>query len=325
MSSWAKRLEDEINTITGEMARVFDPAEASRREAYLRANVDSVKQLLRGIGPDDTRPSEGAGARIVFNMACKHVPALCGLDAYGRRATYKNAYELGKAGARRQLVDTAVELACRPYHSHMAKEKMYFAAVETSGTGIRFYGDFCLVIRFRPIWRTGDGDLSSQALSVDESTVVLDRNSYDLARAPLAQAINAARDPAAERALVAATCAGSWARDLLDMVALRVLRALPTDARRWTSGQIARAVLDDEDYVEVLFPRSFDASEILEVRTTASDAAAEADIADRERSGESPALHALEWRQQRREARRALARAGISARVVTTGGRLKEG
>jgi len=200
---------------------------------------------------------------------------------------------------------------------------MYFAAVETTGTGIRFFGDLCLVMRFRPEWRTEMAHALLSGLSTDEATVVLERNSYDLVRAPLDAKILAASDPEVERESIATGWVGTWTRDLLDMVALRVLRELPVEMRRWTGGEIAAAVLDDEDYFEVLFPRSFNAPEIMEVRTSASDAAAEGDIADRERTGESPGLHELEWRQQRREARRALARTRIPVRVVTTNGRVK--
>lgn len=319
MTDWAKDLEAEIQTkLSG-----AQPADALELESYVRANVDSVKQLLRGIGPDDSLPGAGAGARIVFNMSCKHVPALCGDDASGTPETYKNAYDLGKASAKRQVVDTAIENVCQPRNPGVAKENMYFAAVETTGTGIRFFGDLCLVMQFRPEWRTDTVPASLSQLSTDESAVVLERNSYDLVRAPLAERIRVASDPDMERESIAAAWVGTWTRDLLDMVALRVLRELPVEKRRWTSGEIARVVLDDEDYFEVLFPRTFSASEIMEVRTSASDAAAEGDIADRERTGESPGLHELEWRQQRREARRALARAGIPVRVVTTAGRVK--
>ncbi len=318
MTIWAQALEAEIQ---GKLSGIHPPDK--ELEGYIRANVDSVRQLLRGIGPDDSMPGDGAGACIVFNMSCKHVPTLCGVDAAGAPETYKNAYDLGKASARRQLVDEAIEVVCQSYSPGAAKERMYFAAVETTGTGIRFFGDLCLVLGFRPQWRTDQAPASLWPLPADESLVVLERNSYDLARSPLAERVGAAADQKSERQAIAAEWAGMWTADLLDMVALRVLRELPSEKRRWTGGEIARVILDDEDYFEVLFPRSFQAQEIMEVRTSASDAAAEGDIADRERTGESTAFHELEWRQQRREARRALARAGIPVRVVTTSGRMK--
>ena len=73
----------------------------------------------------------------------------------------------------------------------------------------------------------------------------------------------------------------------------------------------------------MLYPRSFNAGDLAEVRVSAADAAAEADIAQREQAGESPAAHEVTWRDQRREARRALTRVGVPVRVVTTPGRIK--
>jgi hypothetical protein len=291
-------------------------------EEYLRANIDSVKQLLRGIGPDDALPSDGAGARIVFNMSCKHVAAFCQPGVSAVSNGYKNAYDLGKAGHKRQLVDDGIEQACKSRGVPVKKEKLYFGAVETTGTGIRFFGDMCLVLQFRPNWRTDD-DPSDAGHSGDEQmTQVLDRNSYDLVRAPIAaRAISKSTPPAK----ILGDWMGSWQTDLLEMIAMRVLQELPIAKRRWTGGEIARAILDDEDYCEVLFPCSFNAQQLTEVRLGASDAAAESDIADRERTGESPGIHELEWRQQRRDARCALARAGIPVRVVTSSGRMKGG
>jgi hypothetical protein len=309
MGNWARDLETAIVSASKGDAEL---------QTYVRANVDAVKQLLRGIGPDEITPSPGAGACIVFNISCRHVPGFCEDSSPPKGNAYKNTYDLGKAGKKRQLVDVALEAACRARGLSVTKEKMYFAALETTGTGIRFFGDFCMVIGLRPDW-AADG----AALTEDQKMVVLERNSYDLVRAPIVKAIDFSSTPAAERERYASEWAGSWAEDLIDMVALRVLHALPKVARLWTSGEISRVILDDEDYSEVLYPRSFDAGELVEVRVTAMDAAAEGDIADRERSGEAPGLHELEWRRQRRDARRALATASIPIRVITTPGRVR--
>jgi hypothetical protein len=310
MRDWARELEQAI----------LDAAAGDRQlEAFVRANVDSVKQLLRGAGPDDIVASDGAGACIVFNMSCKHVPALC-QDSTGKQDAYKNTYDLKKAGSRRQRVDEAVEAVCHARGVALKKETIYFAAVETTGTGIRFFGDLCLVLRFRPHWEK-PGHVPAAGL--EQQTLVLERNSYDLVRAPLVSQIDTAPVPDEERERVAAEWAGSWSGQLTDMVALRVLQDLPKEQRRWTSGEISRVILDDEDYSEVLFPRSFDVTDLVEVRTTAAEAAAEGDIADRERTGEAPGLHELEWRQQRRDARKALAAARIPLRVVTSSGRVR--
>lgn len=312
MRDWARDLEAAIAATAKGNARL---------ESFVRANVDSVKQLLRGIGPDETAPSPGAGAGIVFNISCRHVPALCKESAAGTQSAYKNTYDLGKAGGRRQLVDETVEAVCHARGVNVPKEKIYFAAVETTGTGIRFFGDLCMVLRFRPDWDVMGKRLPPGSLA--QECLVLERNSYDLVRAPLLAQITASAFPEVERRNIATEWVGSWAGQLLDMIALRVLESLPIEERRWTSGEISRVILDDEDYSEVLFTRSFDVGELAEVRTSAADAAAEGDIADRERTGEAPTLHELEWRQQRRDARKALAAARIPVRVVSTPGRTR--
>ena len=311
MRDWGNDLEGAILEASKDNCRL---------EGYVRANVDSVKQLLRGIGPDDTVPSDGAGASIVFNMSCAHVPSFC-KDSTGGQTAYKNAYDLNKAGSKRQLVDEVLASVCKSRGVGITKESIYFAAVETTGTGIRFFGDLCLVMRFRPDWENVDSPLSAPTL--DQQTLVLERNSYDLVRAPLQADVEESANPDAARVGIVENWVASWSSQLIDMIALRVMQKLPMEERRWTSGEIAGALLEDEDYCEVLFPRSFDVNELVEVRSTSADAAAEGDIADREQYGEGPGLHELQWRDQRRRARKAIAAAGIPVRIVTTSGRVR--
>jgi len=292
------------------------------RREYLDANIASVEQLLRGIGPDDTEPTDGAGACIVVNIAAKHVPGFCNLSANGDTHPYKNAYQLGRVTARREAVDDAVVEACRLHGVRIRKTEICFAALETNGTGIRFFGDMCLVLRERPPWLP-EGQAPHQGGDFPLRELrVLERNSYDVSRAPVNTQVERAEVNGAsfDDARAEHLCAwlGSWESDLIDMLATRIVQELPAAERRWTSGQIARAVLDDEDYCEVLYPESFAAKDLAEVRTSAADVAAEADITNRERSGEGAAAHELLWRDQRRDARRALQRAGIPVRVVTS-------
>jgi hypothetical protein len=57
----------------------------------------------------------------------------------------------------------------------VAKEDISFGAIETSGTGIRFYGDMCLVLKPPP-------DM--------DQFLLIDRNSYDVTRNPIAQRVH---------------------------------------------------------------------------------------------------------------------------------------
>jgi hypothetical protein len=93
--------------------------------------------------------------------------------------------------------------------------------------------------------------------------------------------------------------------------------------RRLTAGEIAERLRADEDYIEVLWQRPIGAKEILEARTSASDAAAESLTATQLRTGPAPSLEQLTSRAQRNAAQRALRRARIPFRIITTSGRIK--
>jgi len=296
---------------------------------YLDANIASVEQLIRCIGPDDTEPTQGAGACIVVNIAAEHVPSFCKLSIEGDKRPYLNAYQLRKVGDKRAAVDDAIVAACARHGAVLDKREICFAAVETNGTGIRFFGDMCLVFKFRPDWAALQPLIGIRMKSAMQELRVLERNSYDITRAPLAaevkRAVAAGLSENDARTEGIAGWVGSWEDDLIPMLCRRLLQELPSNERRWTSGQMARAVLDDEDYCEVLFPQSFGADDVAEVRITAADVAAEADITSRERSGEAPSPHEILWRNQRRTARRELQRMGIPIRVVATNARRRGG
>ena len=302
-TDWKQEIAGEIASLN-----LNDP----HREEFLRENIESVGQVIAGLGPDDSKPRDGAGARIVFNMSCEHVPDFCKDSASGRKDAYKNAYKLSRSPSPKRIaVDEIVERCSALLGPSLAKENISFGAIETSGTGIRFYGDMCLVLK--------------PPLDMDQF-LLIDRNSYDVARNPIAQrvrdAVSLGVTEELARTVEMSRWLGTWAA-LVHMLAMKIIRRLPLAARRWTTGQVAQAVLEDEDYCEVLFPRSFEVGDLAEVRVSAADAAAEADIAQREQAGESPAAHEITWRDQRRRARRALTKAGVPVRVVTTPGRIK--
>jgi hypothetical protein len=316
---WAARVEILVGQLSraDQSSRVVDLIHVDPiSRVFLDANVASIAQVIRGLGPEEKDPKAGAGARVVFNMSCRHVPSFCADSAARVDRPYRNAYDLNRPSADRVRVDDAVRKA-----TGLDPKVVCYGALETSGTGVRFYGDLCLVLKVP--------QADSNGTTEWDDVQVLDRNSYDLIRDPvrgwIAGDLSNGRSFDEAAGLQLSKWVGRWREDLANIVAVKVLRTLPLASRRWTTGQIAGSVLDDEDYVEILYPRSFAAAEVHEVRVSAADAAAEADIADREAAGEAPAMHELEWRQQRREAKRALARAGVPLRIVTTPGRAKGG
>ncbi len=262
------------------------------------ANIDMVDRVLRGIGPDSSIARAGSGAHAVANMASEHAPAFCSASARGAKA-YLNAYDLAAVkpvGRTRQRVDAAL-----PLPAGETPDNLYFLAVEVNGTGMRFYGDLCLVLR-----------------STDSRVRVLNGNSYDLVRLPMSARTATDTDLAGE----AATYWGEWGKDLAAMGALKTFAARRGE-RRLTTAQVSDAILEDEDYLEVLRIGSFAAGDLHEVRLSMASVVAEADITERMRHGATPSAAALLWRKRRRDAVAAFDAAGVPIRIVTDSGRDK--
>lgn len=281
---------------------------------FAQANADAISSAVAGRGPDDTDTDPDAGARMVVNISSAHIPAFCNLSRANDPKPYKNGYDLkryrigdsapGLALKTRELVDRALPLG------RGKPENVYFGAVELNGSGIRFYGDVCLVLK-------------RDALRDD--TAVLDRNSYDLVRPPISQIIEQAA-PNQDRARKdqALQLKGSWKADLGAMAAVKAFQVLVLRLRRSTTGQISEAVRDDEDYMEVLRIGSFRAADLQEARLSAAEAAHDALTGQRLLSRPAPRLEALIWRHRRRIAEQDLRRSGVPVRIVTTSGRTKD-
>lgn len=291
--SWQQRLGDQVGAIKRRVAR---------DEHYARANVNAVKQCLSGLGPDDSNARATAGARLVVNVSSANVPRIC-------REGYMNEYELKgetEVTQRRKDVDAAIEGLTR-----LKGSQTYFAAVSLNGTGIRFFGDVCLVLK---------------PDCIDPEAWVLDRNSFDLLRPPVAEdsVESTAQSRLARHVKWLQSWAGQWGKNLAQMVAVRALQQLDVHGRRWTTGQIARVVMDDEDYIEVLHPRQIRIEhDVQEARLTAADAVQDYRVADQVGRVPAPRLEQQIWRLQRRRAEIALREAGVPVSVAVQEGRLR--
>jgi hypothetical protein len=257
------------------------------------ANHETVQRTLRGIGPDSTTARPECGVRMVVNISSAHIPAFCS-DGY------KNAYDLAKAAATKGSPDGAAP--------RVSARRQRVDQALPLGPGMHYYGDICLVLK-------------SDAVATD--TVVLDRNSFDVDRPPAADRVK--RQPAlaqgGARASILSSWSGRWSSDLAAMTTLRMHAMGATSSRRWTIGHVARALVDDEDYVEVLKQGSFAAGDIQEARLFSADVALEAHIASRVGKALQPRLEDLIWRRRRVLAEVALGEVGIPVRVVTHTGR----
>ena len=301
------------------LTKALDERPAGDSQDYGRADAESIERALAGLGPEDKVPVPG-GARVVFNMASVHVPAFVDASVARETAPYMNRYDIDEAAAKRsppsrrigadprnQSRRARMDSACSQVVAEgCAPRDLYYGAVELNGTGVRFYGDISLVLA-----------------DTDAGAVILDRNSYDLLRAPLAN--DSSYKDGNDFLIVKAALriAGRWANDLPAIAALKILSLRPVTGRRITTGNISDGLLHDEDYIEVLRRGSFSAADLQEARITAADAAREALVRERERHGATPNIAASAWAQQRRAAEHALARANVAVRTITESGRVK--
>jgi hypothetical protein len=264
--------------------------------ALIRANSVAVHKLINASATASSTSPRSMGAYMVVNMSSAYIAAFCS----GR---YLNCYDRNAQSKSREKVDRALPLppGCTP-------ETAYFGALELTGTGVRYYGDICLVLKGKV---------------VADDTLVLERNSYDLLRSPFKERVASAKCADSERKNVAFSWGGSWQQHLGTITAIRAISRMSSGDRLWTLGQIAQVLCDDEDYIEVIKKDSFRAGDLLEARTSAADVAHEAQINDRLARGPLPTIEALVWAAQRRDAELALRGAGVTLRVVTTSGRMR--
>jgi hypothetical protein len=243
-------------------------------------NVAVIRQVLSD--PE-------TGLRMVVNITAD------ALRSFLREGTYRNLYDAPVVGGaarqpspERLRVDTRFGLG----------PNVYFGAVALGGTGIRFYGEYCMVIKLDRM--AGD-------------TRLVDRDSYDILSEPLSELelrdeqLNCLR--------------GTWKEDAVDMALLRVLSEVTHDIRLVTSGTVSERLLRDQEYIEVHLDGTFAPTDLEEVRLSPDDAATESAIAEREREGLHTSLVERMWRQRRTDVIQDLASTNTLVRVVTLHGR----
>jgi hypothetical protein len=263
------------------------------------------------------RPDPHAGVRTVVNIPSVHVPNFCERSKNNQEPAYRNSYDLNRSDIRvgdpppdghwktREIVDNALAHV----HGHRMNE-VYFAAAELNGAGIRFYGDICLVL-------APDHSL--------DKTKVLDRNSYDVMRAPFRMAVDRLPEHRrqAARRWVLSSLSGTGKDDLKMMGAVKVLVTTGERDRRFSTGQIAGGVLDDEDYMEIMKIGSFMTKDLEAARLSAAEVALESNVEQRLQARPTTSHVSHEWLRARRNATRSLEEQGVEISVVASPGRIK--
>lgn len=276
---------------------------------YAEANRECAERVMLGVGSDNSIQHPAAGARVVVNIPAAHVPDFCAASKHPRSKPYLNTYDLATphspVSEKRRKVDAAL-----PLPTGVEPKDIYFGAVELNGCGIRFYGDITLVLRME---------------AIHPKTVILDRNSYDVTRAPASLKIMAKLDHEQdeERRSVLESWSGEWAQHVGIMATVKLMREIGSRERRWTTGQISQSLCNDEDYIEVLKEGSFGAGDLQEARVSAADAAHDALVASRMLWQPLPRLESMIWRNRRRRAEAVLRAVGVPVRIVTTEGRVR--
>ncbi|HVW25727.1 MAG TPA: hypothetical protein VHC69_10175 [Polyangiaceae bacterium] len=164
--------------------------------------------------------AEQPGLRPVVNIGAG---SLC---EFLKEDRYRNAYERPrvddvevKPSANRELVDTLL--------FGEERSQYYFGSVSLGGTGCRFYGEYCMVLK--------------RERSMDAK--VFDRNSYDLLTPPLSLS--------EDRLGMVVALRGTWRDDITSMLTAKVAPELPEENRLTTPGQVSDLVSRDEDFAEV--------------------------------------------------------------------------
>lgn len=247
-----------------------------RAKAFAEANEESIRRRL-----DD--PS--TAARVVVNIWASALLDFLRIDQY------QNAYERARVGGppvleHRVAVDRRVGI----------DEKAYFGAVAIGGSGVRYFGEYCMVLKMG---------------IVPGSTRLLDRDSFDVLYSPLKfwtdqQIID--------------VLGGSWSH-VDDMLLMRVLPRIPHDFQVITSGTIIELALTDQEYIEVHLTDSFKLRDISQILDSPESTATEARILERQRSGLSNPMHELDWSRIRARLAKELDKRKVRQRVVSQHGR----
>ena len=252
-------------------------------DSFLESNVTLIRQIME-------HPE--SGLRMVVNISAS---ALLNFLAEGR---YKNLYEQPIIGGvtrtvskERETVDELLGFGGHPEH-------YYFGAAALGGTGIRFYGEYCMALK------SGE---------IDADTQILDRDSYDLVLPPLSDSSSPSR--------VASELKGNWSRDAIDMLTLKVLPELQGANRLITTGTVSEMILHDQDFVELHKKGEILTSSVEEVRQSPDEVAMESRVVARSNAGYPPTALEILWLRRRDQVVEALERERIHYRMVTLHGR----
>ena len=238
------------------------------------------------------------GLRVVVNITAVSLLVVFATNQY------LNLYDRPRIGGKapepseaRERVDKTLKLG----------QTTYFGAVALGGTGVRYYGEYCMVLNLD---------------QVADTTRLFDRDSFDILEEPLFDLI--LNEPSADPSMTSQridALRGVWGPDRVDMAVRRVLPELGHDTRLVTSGTISDAVFRDQEFIEVHLDGSFEPNAIEEVRESPDETAIEMSLRGRADRGIALTQTEQEWLVRREIVVELLAALRIPHRIVTLHGR----
>jgi hypothetical protein len=270
---WAERVTAWLN----------HQGKAGQRNVFLDGNVELVRQVLE---------DKETGLRMVINIGAE---ALLQVLASG---AYRNIYERPVIGGEARTPSPERLKVDQLLGFGGNAKNFYFGALALGGTGVRFYGEYCLAI---------------QPGAVRDDTRLFDRDSYDLLLSPM-------KDRADQSELVK-MLRGTWALDAVDMLTLKMLPEIREMHRLITVGSVSDLVMRDQEFAEIHKEGAITPQDIEEVRQSPDESAVEAVILHRATLGIAPTAVEVRWLEQRQRVIAALQRQGLRHRVVTMHGR----
>jgi hypothetical protein len=281
--SWASRLSSAIAARASTQSRDFAAANVSRVKEHL-----TLEKSLR----------------VVFNL---HGYALLN---YLRTGDYKNIYE-GPEIAGEVLRPSQTRLrADNLVGLHPARD-YYFCALASGGTGLRYYGTYCAVLK--------------PAATKGRVVRIFDRNSYDLLTPPLKTYLETLQAKGKSARLVDGLMSRFDDESTQTMLATKVLQRTADSPHLLTAGTVADAILSDEDYCEAYHQGKIDIVAIEELREHPADVSRETELLQRLKSGEFLRPEEVVWAARRRRIRQEVRRLGLPRSVSANSGRSGRG
>ncbi len=233
--------------------------------------------------------SEG-GVRMVVNIGAYALFRFLSEDKY------KNGYDLNlidnpELGETPPSTESKLRIEIDQLLGFSDPADVYFGAAALESGGVRFYGEYCMVLE-----ETAD------------DTGILYRDSYEFVFRPLCDQPN--------REDLIGALRGSWGTDIMVMSCLKIRNTLAENDRLVTEGRMRDALLRGEEFIEVHRIGTFGCEDLQEIRQTPADVATHEHIIGSYERGVVPNIEELVWVSQCAQVARRIQERNILSRVT---------